>query len=90
MMQQLRGAEDDANNSNYEDSRAKIEAVRSVIKRDTFMSGSNHNPQDKRRDSQGREDTQRSLLHSIMGQSKVSNFSENEEERSYMKSALQY
>jgi len=31
MIDQLRGAENDANNSNYEDSRAKIDLVRSVV-----------------------------------------------------------
>ena len=31
MIMHLKGAEHDAENENYEDSRAKIEAVRSVI-----------------------------------------------------------
>lgn len=37
-MEALRGAENDANNSFYEDSRAKIEAVRSVVHQKESMS----------------------------------------------------
>ena len=89
MMLQLRDADEDANNSSYEKSRAKIEAVRSVIKRDSWMIGSSRNPQDRQQDSLGREDTQRSILHSVRNHSKVSNFSENEEEKRYVKSKLE-
>ena len=90
-MAQLRGAEDDAENSNYENSRAKIEAVRSVIKRDPKARASSRNPQDRARQSSlGREDTQRSFLHSVRSHSKVSNFSDNEADGSYIRSALQY
>ena len=41
MIDQLRGAENDANNSNYEDSRAKIDLVRSVV-----IQHSQHNNRD--------------------------------------------
>ena len=81
MIAHLREAEDDANRENFDDSRVKIEAVRSLInKRDSALISSNRQNR-PRRDSMN-NDTARSFLSGgSMKKNQVGDSREEEENR---------